>query len=200
MNWRKILIAPIISAWFAGSLWWMSRSPDCGCGTRSSITSVAVAPFIAASASPVSPNVTVADQPGTTFTAALGGASSNDAATFPGPRTIPFVKNVVGSAWDNEQTSYFLHLRDHLLTHPGASITITGHSDADGDATANVRLSLLRAEQVKEALAKMGAPAAAIHTIGMGAEQPIADNITSKGKAQNRRVVITLDPPSTSKL
>jgi len=68
-------------------------------------------------------------------------------------------------------------------------IKIIGHTDSDGDDKANLTLSQKRAAAVKNALVnEYGIDAARIITDGKGELQPVADNKTNEGKAQNRRV------------
>lgn len=77
--------------------------------------------------------------------------------------------------------------------YPDAQLQISGHTDyRDGKSKKeyNLKLSKQRAEAVKAALVKRGVAAERITTEGMGYDQPIADNQTEAGRAQNRRVVI----------
>ena len=68
-------------------------------------------------------------------------------------------------------------------------VNIIGHTDNDGAADANLSLSKRRAAAVKNALVDdFKIEASAIQTDGKGASQPLGDNKTSTGKAQNRRV------------
>lgn len=68
-------------------------------------------------------------------------------------------------------------------------IKIVGHTSSDGNAAANLELSKQRAAAVKEILVKeYRIDAARIETEGKGQSQPVADNKTKEGKAQNRRV------------
>jgi outer membrane protein OmpA-like peptidoglycan-associated protein len=68
-------------------------------------------------------------------------------------------------------------------------LKIVGHTDADGDNTSNLELSRKRAEAVKNALASVyGIDASRLATEGKGETEPVSDNGTSDGKAQNRRV------------
>ncbi|ULQ53178.1 OmpA family protein [Flavihumibacter fluvii] len=72
------------------------------------------------------------------------------------------------------------------------NITITGHTDSDGNDAANLTLSQKRAAAVKDALAnEYGIPANRVATGGKGESEPLADNSTKEGKAQNRRVEFT---------
>lgn len=69
---------------------------------------------------------------------------------------------------------------------------ITGHTDNEGKGDANLKLSIKRAEAVKENLVKnYGVKESALETDGKGAMLPLSDNATAAGKAQNRRVEFT---------
>jgi outer membrane protein OmpA-like peptidoglycan-associated protein len=69
-------------------------------------------------------------------------------------------------------------------------VEIEGHTDSSGDASYNRRLSEERAEIVRDYLHEQGIPLHAMNVIGEGEEDPVADNKTRAGRAQNRRVVI----------
>ncbi len=49
-------------------------------------------------------------------------------------------------------------------------------------------LSQSRAQAVKAYLVSKGVPMAAISTLGMGPDQPVASNDTDEGRARNRRI------------
>ncbi|MFZ6849192.1 OmpA family protein [Undibacterium sp. RuRC25W] len=65
-----------------------------------------------------------------------------------------------------------------------------GHTDSIGTEEYNQKLSMRRAEAVKSYLVLSGVDASRIYTEGKGKTQPIADNKTSEGRAQNRRVTV----------
>lgn len=68
-------------------------------------------------------------------------------------------------------------------------LKIVGHTDADGDVDSNLVLSKSRAEAVKNVLVSVyGVDASRLSTDGKGESKPVADNSTSDGKSQNRRV------------
>jgi outer membrane protein OmpA-like peptidoglycan-associated protein len=70
-------------------------------------------------------------------------------------------------------------------------IEIEGHTDNTGDEAYNERLGLKRAEAVRDYLYQTnGVPLHAISVFSFGESNPIADNATREGRAQNRRVVI----------
>lgn len=84
---------------------------------------------------------------------------------------------------------------DLLAAYPGATLTIVGHTDDEGDDAANQALSERRAAAVKSALEGAGLPKTSkVETSGMGERAPIADNKTPKGRAKNRRVEILVKP------
>jgi outer membrane protein OmpA-like peptidoglycan-associated protein len=76
-----------------------------------------------------------------------------------------------------------------LKENPAVKVSITGHTDADGNDQLNLELSKRRAEAVKTALNKnFGIDANRMTTNGKGKTQPIDNNTTEVGKANNRRV------------
>jgi outer membrane protein OmpA-like peptidoglycan-associated protein len=76
-----------------------------------------------------------------------------------------------------------------LKENASVRVKIIGHTDADGEAQPNLDLSKRRAEAVKAALAQsFGIDAARMETDGKGETQPLDNNNTPAGKANNRRV------------
>ena len=73
-------------------------------------------------------------------------------------------------------------------------IEVAGHTDSVGAADYNQGLSERRAATVRDYLINAGAPGAHLSARGYGEAQPIADNGTREGRAQNRRVELTLVP------
>jgi outer membrane protein OmpA-like peptidoglycan-associated protein len=73
-----------------------------------------------------------------------------------------------------------------------SGVRVEGHTDAQGDAQANLALSERRAEAVRRALVQAGVPAARIEAEGRGAAQPVSDNASAAGRAKNRRVEIVV--------
>lgn len=92
---------------------------------------------------------------------------------------------------DIRQESYeFLQKVGKALNEePGLRIMIVGHTDSDGDAVANMTLSKSRAASVANYLIDyVGIDKERLLTQGRGENEPVADNTTPDGKAQNRRV------------
>jgi len=73
-------------------------------------------------------------------------------------------------------------------------IEVAGHTDSTGDAGYNQKLSERRAGSVANYLSAQGVPRARMVTVGAGENYPVASNDTEEGRAQNRRVEITIVP------
>jgi outer membrane protein OmpA-like peptidoglycan-associated protein len=79
-----------------------------------------------------------------------------------------------------------------LTTNSNVKIEIGGHTDNSGDASKNTTLSTNRAKAVLSYLVANGVKAERLTSKGYAATQPLADNQTAEGKAQNRRTEIKL--------
>ena len=71
-------------------------------------------------------------------------------------------------------------------------LEIEGHSDNVGNANFNTKLSQKRADTVMKYLEKKGVASSRMTAKGFGSTQPVAENTTADGRAQNRRVVLKL--------
>ncbi len=94
------------------------------------------------------------------------------------PQFYPVLNNVANTLRQYEQTV----------------IEVAGHTDNTGAAAYNQQLSERRAQAVAQYLGGQGVNQQRIITVGAGMTRPIADNSTEAGRAQNRRVEITLVP------
>lgn len=74
------------------------------------------------------------------------------------------------------------------------SIEVVGHTDSTGNHAYNMSLSQRRAQSVANYLSAQGVDASRLSTRGAGPDQPVASNATADGRAQNRRVEVTLRP------
>ena len=74
------------------------------------------------------------------------------------------------------------------------TVNVIGHADNTGGAAFNQDLSARRAQSVSSALISSGVSPSRIRSIGRGEDAPIASNLTAEGRAQNRRVEITITP------
>lgn len=75
-----------------------------------------------------------------------------------------------------------------LAGQAGMNVEIGGHTDSLGGAAKNLALSQHRADAVRKYLIGKGIAAARLTAKGYGSTQPIADNKTKEGRAENRRV------------
>ncbi len=73
-------------------------------------------------------------------------------------------------------------------------IDVVGHTDADGSDESNYDLSRRRAASVAQFLSSQQLDPNRFSVEGRGERDPIASNATASGKAQNRRVEITILP------
>ncbi len=79
-----------------------------------------------------------------------------------------------------------------LKEYPTAKFKVEGHTDSQGAAKLNQRLSDSRANSVKNFLTENGVDQFRLSAIGYGEDRPIATNKTRAGRAKNRRVEINL--------
>jgi len=79
-----------------------------------------------------------------------------------------------------------------MTQYPTTKLLITGHTDNTGSRKINDPLSLSRAKKVQAYLIKKGLAANRTSILGLADTQPIASNETMKGRAQNRRVDLTI--------
>ncbi len=79
-----------------------------------------------------------------------------------------------------------------VKNHPNSKFSVDGYTDSTGSKAFNQALSEKRAAAVKDHLVKNGIDAARIRSAGHGDANPVADNSTAKGRAENRRVDISI--------
>lgn len=80
------------------------------------------------------------------------------------------------------------------LEDPGvASIKVIGHTDSVGSDEYNQELSQKRASSVAEYLLSQGVTPSKVTSEGKGESEPVADNETEEGRAQNRRVELHIN-------
>ncbi len=86
--------------------------------------------------------------------------------------------------------SALLNFAASLKETPETDITIYGHTDNKGSRDMNLKLSNDRAASVANFLAANGIQKTRMTTEGKAFDEPVADNATEAGRAQNRRVEI----------
>jgi len=79
-----------------------------------------------------------------------------------------------------------------LQKYDSVKVEISGHTDNVGGEEFNMKLSQERAESVRSYLIKKGIAEDRITAVGYGYLRPKADNKTEKGRAQNRRIEISI--------
>ncbi len=77
---------------------------------------------------------------------------------------------------------------DVLSKFPTVRLEIAGHTDSKGKYDRNLELSRRRAESVKNYLIEHGIDASRLETRGAGPDEPVDDNRTKAGRANNRRI------------
>ncbi len=75
-----------------------------------------------------------------------------------------------------------------LTTYPNYSAKIVGYTDNTGSKAFNKKLSQARADQVRALLIDRGVNPNRVTALGRGPANPVADNATPEGRAQNRRI------------
>ena len=115
----------------------------------------------------------------------------NDNETQPPLATIPTVLFATGSSSLSGGSKNALRRVISQLKQAEA-ITLTGYTDSVGTAENNLRLSAERAEAVKAFLIQSGISAAKISVRSYGETDPAGNNGTTRGRAANRRVEISV--------
>jgi outer membrane protein OmpA-like peptidoglycan-associated protein len=75
-----------------------------------------------------------------------------------------------------------------LAICPETRVDVEGNTDSDGEANANMALSVARAEAVVDALTKRGVKPERLYAVGYGETLPLVPNTTKANKAKNRRI------------
>jgi outer membrane protein OmpA-like peptidoglycan-associated protein len=84
-----------------------------------------------------------------------------------------------------------------IVSKTDIRVRIEGHTDDRGRDKKNLKLSNRRAASVVKFLSEHGVPVERLESVGLGETKPIADNKTSDGRADNRRVefhIVTPEP------
>ena len=125
--------------------------------------------------------------------------SSGVSVTRQGDRIILNMPSNVTFATDSTHVSgsfrpVLSSVADVLKEYEKTMIQVAGYTDSTGGERYNMLLSQQRAQAVADALIGDGVQAVRIDTVGYGEANPIASNSTAAGRAQNRRVELTLIP------
>jgi outer membrane protein OmpA-like peptidoglycan-associated protein len=102
---------------------------------------------------------------------------------------IYFDNNSTVGKIDPKVEEYLAKLAEILKTS-NETVSITGHTDSNGDAEINRQLGLSRAKTIQTILLKLGVPAEKITIASKGETEAVSTNDTEAGMAGNRRTVI----------
>jgi len=131
-----------------------------------------------------------------TFVAGSAGSQMNEYITggFKGDSNFTFrnLNFATGSA-ELGSSAEVDNLAAILKAYPGVNVTVNGYTDNTGDATKNQALSEARAASVMGRLVAQGIDVSRIKAVGNGDANPVADNGTAEGRAQNRRIEISIN-------
>jgi OOP family OmpA-OmpF porin len=110
----------------------------------------------------------------------------NEKVTFEAGANFDFDKSVVKPA----DQAKLADLVDKSKAIALEVMVVTGHTDAVGSDAYNQKLSISRADAVKNFLVAKGVEKNRVYTEGKGEKSPLADNKTADGRAKNRRVSV----------
>ncbi len=108
------------------------------------------------------------------------------------PITFESGSDVITSESEETLLTAVEYLTAAFAANPDLAVEIGGHTDDQGDEGFNQELSQARASAVLQYLTDSGVPAAGLTATGYGESEPVADNATSEGRAQNRRIEFTI--------
>ncbi len=92
----------------------------------------------------------------------------------------------------NESSIELLQVVSMMKSNPKIKISVEGHTDSEGHAADNQKLSENRAKSVRQFLIKQGIEATRIQWKGFGQDRPIDDNSTELGRSRNRRTELRI--------
>lgn len=106
--------------------------------------------------------------------------------------TLHFNFEFNSTTLDEETTDYLDELARALQDNPELKIKLVGHTDNIGSEKFNQRLSINRAETLKDYLVEKGVDGERITAEGKGMKEPLNKNETDEDRAKNRRVELTI--------
>ena len=97
-----------------------------------------------------------------------------------------------GSTLSDESKGVVDRMFAEIAKRPAAEITVIGHTDTVGTDAFNDKLSLERAQAVREILIGMGVPAQNISAAGRGKREPLISTGDNVNEPRNRRVELSV--------
>lgn len=104
----------------------------------------------------------------------------------------PIQYDANGSGLADSSAGLIAQIVGELRACPAAQVAITVHTDGIGTAAGDLELSTSQAQTVAAALIRQGVGADRITARGVGSAEPVSSGDTESGRAQNRRVEITV--------
>jgi len=114
-------------------------------------------------------------------------------AEIPGVLTVNFAFDRYDFTPDSSTDNYVDKSKAYIEQNSEVNLSITGYTDAIGSEKYNQALGYRRAQTMKNYFERKGMPAAKITIESKGEKEPVDDNSTDKGRANNRRTVITIN-------
>jgi len=109
--------------------------------------------------------------------------------TLPGDSTFGKGRATLNTAMEPA----LVKVANEMKADRALTVEIRGFTDNSGSSLGNQRLSLQRAKSVENLLTQLGVHSNQIASVrGFGSDDPVADNNTAEGRAQNRRVELYL--------
>ncbi|MDD2828991.1 MAG: OmpA family protein [Sulfuricurvum sp.] len=99
-----------------------------------------------------------------------------------------FASNIIPSSADKDIEKLITFMQES----PACTISIVGHTDIIGTDARNQPRSEARAKALADKLIASGINSTRIQSSGKGSKEPIATNTTDEGRAQNRRLEVTI--------
>jgi peptidoglycan-binding protein ArfA len=143
---------------------------------------------VSAASAPASPQAPVPPQ----VPAPGGGACATLQADITALLKTPINFQTDGFTLVAASQQQLTQIADRLKACPDPKVSVVGHTDNSGNDAINGPLSNNRAKSVADYLVSQGVAGDRVTSKGVGSSQPIAPNNTPAGKAQNRRVDITV--------
>ena len=122
------------------------------------------------------------------WSGSIGGELQKDLATKGRARLYGILFDTDSARIRSESFATLDEVVRVLSAEKSWSLTIEGHTDSTGAPAHNQTLSEQRANSVREYLVGKAVAAGRLSTVGFGQTNPVADNATELGRAQNRRV------------
>ena len=169
-------------------IWALTRHRDVATTTET-VTTTAAAPVTAAPVGAAGAPVAA------TTTASVGTLGAYLAGKDAAPRTFAFDTMHFATSSSELTAADRATVEDVagvLGKYPSTNVKIVGYADARGNAAANVKLGLDRANAVKAALVAKGVADGRIATGSGGDADPVDTNATSNGQAENRRTELVV--------